>query len=68
MLSLFSWMSFKLINMTGRLDDFYIDVSNSSDGASAERCAHDGVPYKISGNQNLLLPIKYLWPVHQNTF
>ena len=39
-------MSFKLINMTGRLEDFYIDVSNSSDGASAEQCARDGVPYK----------------------
>ena len=35
MLSLFSWTSFELINMTGRLEDFYIDVSNSSDGASA---------------------------------
>ena len=32
--------------MTGRLEDFYIDVSNSSDGASAEQCAYDGVRYK----------------------
>ena len=46
MLSVFSWMFLKLINMTGRLDDFYIDVSNSSDGSSAEQCAYDNVPYK----------------------
>ena len=34
------------INMTDRLVDFYIDVSNSSDGSSAEQCAYDGVPYQ----------------------
>ena len=28
-----------------RLANFYIDVSNNSDGSSAEQCAYDSVPY-----------------------
>ena len=40
-------MSFQ-IHITERLADFYIDVSNSSDGTSAQQCAYDTVPYRTA--------------------
>ena len=39
-----------------RLKNFYIDISNNSDGSSNQQCAYDGAPYTASETRVYICP------------